>query len=182
MKFTKLSLLLTILILTSCSSLRVTSDYDTEVDFDKYKTFAFYKKGIDKADISDLDKKRILIAIENQSISKGLRKSKDPDILVSIFTKSRERVNVNNTANWGFGWSWRWGGLNPWMYGNLNNVNINQYTEGTLFIDILDTESNSLVWQGIGSGAMRMKNVEKKKERIKEFVRGILDKYPPLKE
>ena len=67
----KLFFLLCIGILTSCSSVKVISDYDTKVDFSSYKTFAFYKKGIDKASVSDLDKKRIMRAIENELIKKG---------------------------------------------------------------------------------------------------------------
>ncbi len=63
MKYTKLLLLILILGIFSCSTVRVTTDYDAKTDFTSYKTFAFYKKGIDKAKISDLDKRRILKAI-----------------------------------------------------------------------------------------------------------------------
>jgi len=66
MKMFKLFVLLCIGILTSCSSVKVISDYDTKVDFSSCKTFAFYKKGIDKASVSDLDKKRIMRAIEKE--------------------------------------------------------------------------------------------------------------------
>ncbi|MEL6989789.1 MAG: DUF4136 domain-containing protein, partial [Bacteroidota bacterium] len=52
-----------ILLLASCSTVRVSSDYDQDVNFNEYNTYAFYKPGIDKAEISDLDKKRILRAI-----------------------------------------------------------------------------------------------------------------------
>mgnify|MGYP000574941177 CR=1 FL=1 len=45
-------------ILLSCSSVKVFTDYDSKADFTKYKTYAFYKPEIDKAKISDLDKKR----------------------------------------------------------------------------------------------------------------------------
>ena len=174
MKIYKLFILVCIGILTSCSSIKVVSDYDTKVDFSTYKTFAFYKKGIDKASVSDLDKKRIMRAIENELNKKGLVKSTNPDILVSIFTKSREKVNVtDNNFGYGFGW-----GYNPWFFGSTN-LNINQYTEGTLFIDFIDKNKNELVWQGIGSGAMKMTNIDKKEERINEFVNKIILAYPP---
>ena len=65
---------LCVIILTSCSTIKVVSDYDTNVDFSTYNTFAFYKKGIDKASVSDLDKKRIMRAIENELIKKGFTK------------------------------------------------------------------------------------------------------------
>ena len=62
MKAIKLLPLVLLFLVASCSSVRVTSDYDTSTDFSQYKTFAFYKKGIDKVEISDLDKRRILKA------------------------------------------------------------------------------------------------------------------------
>ena len=174
MKILKLLFLLCLVMLTSCSSVRVVTDYDTKVDFTSYKTFAFYKKGIDKASVSDLDKKRIMRAVEAELVAKGFSKSTNPDILISIFTKSREQVNVSDN-NIGIGWGW---GYNPWFYGRTN-ININQYTEGTLFIDFIDKNTNELIWQGIGSGAMKMSNIEKKEERINEFVYEIISTYPP---
>ena len=174
MKIYKLFILLCLGILTSCSSVKVVSDYDTKVDFSTYKTFAFYKKGIDKASVSDLDKKRIMRAIENELIEKGFTKSENPDLLISIFTKSREQVNVtDNNLGYGFGW-----GYNPWFFGSTN-LNINQYTEGTLFIDFIDKNKNELIRQGIGSGAMKLSNIDKKEERINEFVNKIILAYPP---
>lgn len=165
-------LLFSVVMLISCSSVKVTTDYDSKVDFSKYKTFAFYKTGIDKAEISDLDKKRILRAIETELLALGFKKSKKPDMLVSIFTKSREKVNINQ-SNFGYGFGWGW---NPWMN---RNVNVSQYTEGTLFIDFIDKKRKELVWQGIGTGALKIQNREKKEARIKEFVKEIISKFPP---
>ena len=172
-------LLLSVVLLSSCSSLKVVTDYDATVDFKKYKTFAFYKPGIDKAKISDLDKKRVLRAIESELLAQGFLKSENPDVLVSFFTKSRERVNVNqNNAGFGFGWGMGW---NPWMMNGMNNVNVSQFTEGTLFIDFIDKEKKELVWQGIGTGALRIQNREKKEARIKKFVKEIISRFPPEK-
>tara|TARA_R110002072_G_scaffold110112_4_gene237587 strand:- start:682 stop:1260 length:579 start_codon:yes stop_codon:yes gene_type:complete len=175
MKSLKLIAVILIMSLTSCATVKVVSDYDTKVNFNEYKTFAFYKKGIDKAAVSDLDKKRIMRAIEAELIAKGFTKSDNPDMLVSIFTKSRERVNITQNN---FGWGWGWGWRNSWMFGR-ENMNVNQYTEGTLFIDFIDKTKNELVWQGIGSGALKMKNPEKREERIKTFVKEIIATYPP---
>ena len=173
MKFSKLNLLPLLMVLLSCNSVRVTSDYDTKVEFKTYKTFAFYKKGIDKALVSDLDKKRIMRAIEKELVAKGYTKSSNPDILVSIFTKSRERIDINNNDNFGWGW-----GYNPW-FGRNQNIRVGQYTEGTLFIDVIDKNKNELVWQGTGSGVMKIKNPERKEEKINTFVKEILSDYPP---
>ncbi len=176
--------LFSVFFLLSCSSVDVLADYDTEVDFKNYKTYAFYKTGIDKAQISDLDKKRILKAIEAEMAARGFVKDENPQILVSIFTKEQERVDVYNYGwGWGPGWGWGWGwgpywgwGWGPGMWGPA----VSTYTEGTLFIDLIDARKKVLVWQGKGVGSLsRSKKIEKKEKRIREFVSEIMQEYPP---
>ena len=168
-------LLLLVLVATSCSSVRVASDYDKNANFSQLKTFAFYKTGIDKAEISDLDKRRILRAIESELLAKGYTKSENPDMLVSIFTKSQQRVDVYNNA-WGYG-GWGWGGFGGWGWG-WNQPSVSTRTEGTLYIDLIDAKKKELVWQGMGTGDLSQ-NMERKEERIKEFVTKVMEKYPP---
>lgn len=184
MKILKLLPLMLIFLATSCVSVRVSSDYDKKVDFNQFKTFAFYKKGIDKVDISDLDKRRILRAIESELTAKGFTKSESPDLLVNIFTKSREKINVydNNYYGW---YPWYYGGFGPYGigFGPSAYNQVTKSTEGTLFIDLIDANKKELAWQGIGTGALTSsKDVIKKEERIKEFVNQIMAKYPPIAE
>ena len=171
MKFFSLLSLVLIITLSSCSSVRVASDYDKQTNFNNYRSYAFYKPGVDKAEISDLDKKRILRAIEADMSAEGFTKSQNPDILVSIFTKTKENVNIyQNNFGYGYGWS-------PWYWGNNFN-SVSTTTEGTLYIDLIDAYKNELIWQGIGTAALTTK-VEKKQEKMNKIVTAILDKYPP---
>ena len=148
MKTIKFLPLFVVFILASCSSVRVNSDYDKNASFDSYKTYAYQKNGIDKVEISDLDKKRILRSIDEAMAAKGFTKSENPDVLINFFTKEREQVDVTQySAGWGYGWGWGW---NPWIWGGRTSVN--QYTEGTLTIDVTDAKKKELIWQGQGSG------------------------------
>jgi len=168
--------LLLLFVLGSCSSVSVNADYDKKVDFTVYKTFAFHKTAIDKVEISDLDKKRVLYSIDEAMTAKGFTKSDTPDLLIAFFTKEREQVNVNQyNAGWGYGWGYGW---NPYLWGG--NTSISRYTEGTLYIDIIDAKKKELIWQGEGAGALT-KDTNKKDEKIKEFVSKILEQYPPKK-
>ena len=159
-----------VFILTGCSSVYVNTDYDKRANFSQYKTFAYLKSGIDKAEISDLDKRRILYALDEALASKGFTKSENADILISFFTKERERVDYYNNWGWNMGWNPRWGGFNYSM--PITS------TEGTLIIDVIDAKTKELIWQGKGSGYLTQ-DVERKEARIKEFVSKILEKYPP---
>ena len=170
---------LTLFSFTSCNSVRVAADYDRSVTFETYQSFAFFKEGIDKVEISDLDKRRILRAIESEMLAKGFVKSETPDLLINIFTKERQEVNVYNQNfgmnGWGWGWGWGWGPMMGW-----NQTNVSNSSRGTLYIDLIDAQKNELVWQGIGEGYLSSR-MEKKEERILEFVTAIMGKYPPEK-
>jgi hypothetical protein len=165
--------LLLVFIMSSCCSVRVNSDYDKTVNFANYKTFAFYKTGIDKVEISDLDKKRILRSIDETMTAKGFTKSETPDLWINISTKSEKNVNVNQFYagygyGWGLGWSPYWGG----------STSAYTTTEGILTIDLIDAKKKELIWQGEGTGTLT-KDTEKKDENIKQFVTQILAQYPP---
>lgn len=181
-----LPLLALLIVVSSCSSIKVAADYDKNANFTEYKSFAFFKTGIDKAEISDLDKRRILRAIETELLAKGFIKSENPDLLISLFTKSQQRVDVYNNAwgmggwGWGgFGPGWGWGGFGPgWGMGFNQQPNVSTSIQGHLYIDLIDADKKELVWQGMGTGYLS-KKIEKKEERIKEFVTEIMTKYPP---
>ena len=174
MKTIKFLPVLLLFILGACSSVRVASDYDKNVDFNQFKTYAFYKNGIDKVEISDLDKKRILRSIDEVMASKGFTKSDTPDLLVNIFTKAREQVNVNQfNSGWGYGWGMGW---NPYMWGG--NTYVTRNTEGTLYIDLIDAKKKEMIWQGEGVGYLTQ-NTDRKDEVIKNFVTKVLEQYPP---
>lgn len=177
MKLLKPLFILLLLSAVSCVSVKVTSDFDTKTDFSKFKTFAFYKTGIDKVELSDLDKRRILHAIEDQLLAKSMTKSENPDILVSIFTKSKETVNVYDNSYYGwYPWYYSSG-----FYGRGMYDNVTKSTEGTLFIDIIDASKKELAWQGVGVGLLNFTDDKvKKDDRIKEFVLEIMKKYPPI--
>lgn len=158
--------------ITSCSSVKVATDYDKQIDFSTYDSFAFYKPGIDAASISDLDKKRILRAIERELVAKGMVKTTNPDLLVSIFTETKENINIYQN-NFGYGWGW-----NPYYWGPGGYNTVSSNIEGTLYIDLIDAKKNELVWQGLGTGILSL-DMDKKEEKINKIVNKIMEKYPP---
>lgn len=185
MKILKLIPLLFLFLTASCSSVSVSSDYEKSTDFSVYKTYAFYKKGIDKVEISDLDKRRILRAIEAEMNAKGFVKSENPDLLVNIFTKSREKIDVYNNSYYGwypwyYGYGYGYGGFGMGGGYGFGYNNVSTSTEGTLFIDLIDANKKELAWQGIGTGILSYSSsIEKKEARINEFVSKIMTAYPP---
>ena len=163
------SLFSIIFVLYSCSSVKVFSDYDSAVDFNKYSTFAFSKQEIEKINISDIDKKRILKSIEEIMKSKGYSFSSNPDLIINISTKSREDIYINQTYN-SFNYGW---------YGFPYDQNYRPYTRttGLLYIDIIDSKNGSLIWNASGSGSLYSGKLSRD-ELISNFVNKVLESYP----
>ena len=159
------------LFLFSCSSVYVISDHDASIDFKSYKTFAYLKSGIDKAEISDLDKRRILKSIDLELESKGLNKSKKPDLLITFSTNAKEKIYINTDylySNWHY---------NPYFFGPMRSFPINQI-EGTLYINLIDSKTKKLIWQGKGRGGLS-DYIKNRDEKIGAFVSEILNNFPP---
>ncbi|RDC56469.1 DUF4136 domain-containing protein [Pedobacter chinensis] len=180
---TLLMLCTIILALSGCSSLRTASDYDKNVDFSGYKTYNFYDKGIARVRLNNLDKRRLMAAVEAEMNAKGFTKSDKPDLLVNLVVVAREKTDVYGPAyyggwgwGWGAGWGWRGGWGSPFWGGGPGYVN--QYIEGTIIIDFLDPAKKILFWHGRGSG-FNLDNLNKREERLYTGVREILAQYPP---
>ena len=160
-------------ILVSCGSVRVASDYDSEADFSQYKTFAFYKSGIDKVEISDIDKKRILKSIQSKLLNKGMTINENPDILINIATKSSENIYIDNNF------------YNPYYtgwypnYGRGHRQVAYSTSQGALYIDLIDTKTKQLIWQGKGTGFLSSSKRTNRDELVSSYVTKILDVYPP---
>ena len=164
-------------ILTSCNSIRVSSDYNEEIYFTEFKTYAFSKSGIDKVEINDIDKKRILRAIDVELYNKGYRKSSiEPDFLINFFTKTNKKIDYYPSNNY-YGYAVPYGGMGH--YASSWYLNSFSYNEGVLFIDIIDRNKNELVWQGIGKGYIYNDKPDNKNEKIKAMVNKILLQFPP---
>ena len=170
-------LFLFISVLFSCNTIRVSSDFNKNTDFSKLKTYAFSKNGIDKVKINDIDKKRILRAIDVELYNKGFRKSSiDPDFTINFFTETNQKVNYYPSSNY-YGSAVPYGGMGH--YASSWYLNSFKYNEGVLFIDIVDNKKNELIWQGIGKGYIYNDKPEKKSEKINEMVGKILLQFPP---
>lgn len=165
-----------ILLLSSCTTVRVATDYDRNVSFDQYKSFAFHQKGLDELKMNDLDKRRVVKAISNQLTQKGLSAANNEntaDLIINISAKKNTRIDVDTHP-----WYNPWWGFGPY-WGNYDN-RIREYKEGTLILDFVDAQNNMLVWQGIGEG-LNVSDLENKAERIPKAIEEILSEYPPKK-
>lgn len=164
----------------ACSSVTVSSDFDRDANFANYKTFAFTQEA-QQLPVGDINRKRIMDAVTSEMALKGFSLSDQPDVLIDLKIRAQQKEQATATTNspygYGAGYGYRWGGGF-----STTTINVEQYVEGTLFIDMIDNEKKQLVWQGRGTRTLdEDASSEKRDANIKNAVKMIFTKYPPKK-
>lgn len=161
---------------TSCSPFKVRSDYSATANFTNYKT---YLLRTDDLKLNDLDKDRVLNELSKQLQSKSLTSGQNPDLIVNVKASHKKVQDITTSMGGGMGWGWG----HPWGWGGgfgMGNTWTNNYNSGTIIIDIVDTKTQKLVWQGIGSG-LSVDSPKSKQKQIPQIVADIMANYPPKK-
>ena len=181
-KFETMKKLLILFLATTtmaCSSLKIAVDYDKQIDFSTYKTYN-YAEGELLTNVGQLDRDRIIKAIENEMSQKGFTKSDNPDILLDLHVKTKEQMQATATTTgsaYGYGYG-RFG------YGggfSTTQISYDDYTVGTLIINLVENSSQNIVWQGTGSKTLAENaSVTKKESNINYAIQQIFSKYPPV--
>lgn len=148
-------------------------DYNASYDFSKLHTYGW-------ADIparSDADPfvvKRVAGAVEAQLMGKGYTLAAGkPDFMVATYVGRRTRIQVTD-----FGY--RYGPRAGW-YGP-GGLDVYEYEEGSLVVDVVDYRTKDLVWRGTATGTVDPgASPEKKTKTINEAVAKIFKDFPPPK-
>lgn len=162
----------------SCSSLKIGSDFDSQNDFTRYKTYNFTPESLNLG-INSLNRDRLLRAIETEMAAKGFSKAENPDVLIDLHVKAEQKVDATatTTPTYGYGRPWRYG------YGggfSTTQINYNEYIEGALFVNMVDAASEKMVWQGRATNTIdEDATPEKREKNINYAVKQVFTKYPP---
>lgn len=177
----KLLFIVWVLSLTSCSSVKVSYDYDKQASFTNYKTYAFTEEAM-KLPFDDLNRDRVIRAVETELTAKGFSKSENPDVLIDINIKAQKRTEATATNNGGYG---GYGYRGRYGYGggfSTTQISYNDYIDGTMFINMVDKSTEKIVWQGRGTKTIdEDASADKREKNINYAVKQIFTKYPPGK-
>jgi len=173
--FSIYSIIITISIfLISCSSITVNQDYDPAFDFSKLKTYGFIPIPAD-AGIDQLSADKLDAAIKNELNAKGYTIAEKPDFGIALMFSQQTKTNIQSYG-YGYGYG-AWG--RPGMYGT-GGVDVTQYQQGTLIVDVIDMANQKLVWRGTGSGVMSdSPSVEERTQNVNNAINQILAQFPP---
>ena len=182
MKIIKLSFIVFLgVLLTNCSSIKVTSDSEKTTDFSQYKTYSFlgWQNESDKV-MNEFDKKRMRDAFREEFQKRNLKFVEEGgDMSVSLFIVISKETSVTAYTNYygggGYGRYRRYGG--GWGGSASTSYSENDYLKGTLVMDVFDEGSGDQIWQGVAVKTVEEKP-EKREKSIPYAVSALMKKFP----
>ncbi len=144
-----LSYVVALVMITGCSTLEVSVDYDESYDFSKIKTFAVDRSFQKQQNTLFID--RAANALENELQLKNYQQTSNEsaDLIFIFHLNVKEKSDVQ--ASYGLS------GYRGYRYGGMmmSTTHTYEYQEGTLIVDALDPRTQKTVWRGIGVKELR---------------------------
>lgn len=178
-------------IISACSSIKVTTDYDKTVDFTKIKTFEYYGWAAESDKLlNSLEKERIEQAFGDELRSRGMAYVESGgDVIIALFVMTQDKTQYNATTTgmgyggyYGYGPGYGWG---PGMGMSMSTTTVSEYnyTVGTLVIDMYHPGTEQLIFESIGTGTVD-DNPQTREKNVPKNIAKIMAPYPvkPIEE
>jgi hypothetical protein len=168
-------------LLSGCSTVRVTTDYDHTANFGSYRTYAL-EPAANAPSLSPSSDAALRSTLNASLAAKGIREvgmGDRPDLAVVPHAKTQQKYNVEQYTTWGYGpgvWPYYGGYYGVWYGAPYTYNTIESYTEGTLVLDFVDTARKKLAFRGVATATVG--SAESNAEKIREAVQKIVEKIP----
>ncbi|MBD1390111.1 DUF4136 domain-containing protein [Neiella sp. HB171785] len=171
------------LILTGCASTpKVDSDYAEGFNFAHLKSFHLVP--INNSTYTgqpgaSLTEQRIEQSIKSYLTNRGMTEvpADQAEILVSYHVTTQDKTQIrsyNNQFSYGRSYYNR-----AWGYGWGNDIDVRQFTEGQLLIDLVNPATNNVVWRGIGTKRLKRSTTQDERiDTINEYVNAMFMQVP----
>ena len=151
--------------------IKTSTDYDHNVNFSRYRSFAIMKGNSSGNPLTD---QRAMAAVASVLASRGWKEAPAGEaqttVVVHAATKTKHTYETFYDG-WG-GWRWRWGSFGP------TQTFVNDYKVGTLVVDIFDAKTKEAIWHGFASDALSH-NASANAKATEQAVEKMFNTFPP---
>jgi hypothetical protein len=172
------------LLLTACASTPNTfANSAPDVDFSQYKTFGYFPTlSTDKAQYESLVSSFLKVAVAQQFDARGLTHDEEnPQLRVNFYINTQEKIKSRSVPSAGGYYGYRDPFYDPWGgygMGVSYETRVEQYTEGTLNIDVVDAATKKLVWEGAIAGRLSDKDIRNMEQTVDQAVAAVMKGFP----
>lgn len=160
-------------VLFSCGAPVAVYDYDQNVTFQNFKTYAYFPDL--QSGLSQLDEGRLKSSLSKALQMEGLMAAEDPDIYINIYIEEYQQSS-RNTLGVGVGGSGRNVGVG--VSGGIPLGGPDTYLK--LTFDFIEVANDALIWQAIVEDRFNLNaNPEQRGVWFDKVVKKALEGYPP---
>jgi len=173
--------LLFVLLWALATDAKMATDFNPDLDFSKYKTFA-YIGGVESLVRMQLNPEllnnRMHRAVVRELTAKGLREvepEENPDLVVRYWVEAESNAQVTGSAHWGV-WGSYYYGYWTVMYTTMSTPVTHQ---GLLGIELIDTKARDLAWRLFVSEKIIHNDPDKIWKTADKYIIKAFKSYPP---
>jgi hypothetical protein len=169
--------------MTGCASgPTIRSNADPSVDFTRFQTFNFMQPlSTDREGYQTFISRDLIAAAERELVGHGLKRTEtSPDLLVNFSANLDQRLRVTQTPQSSVGafGTHRRGFYNTWP---SYRTDVQQYTNGTLAVDVIDASRMQLVWEGVAVHRITQSRADNIGPVIDQAMQEIFAQFPARK-
>ena len=166
----------------------VRTDFDPSANFHAYRTYSWVDTAVPQG-MNPLMFARVRASIDQALAARGYTQASPGDFAISFTIGERDRLQVYDYGGPFYpGWGWGgccgwggWGGGGGWGFGGwgypYSSIDVDQYTERSVVIDIYDARSRRPIWHGVGTDREYRDKVDYAK--LDRAVVAALAQFPP---
>lgn len=164
----------------------VAPEINVESDF---QTFSFFPElSTDRAGLHTILSRQLVASTRREMEVRGFSYVDNPaeaDLLINFHTDVAEQFRVRGTTQHWHGntfWNHRRGFYDPWpghrRWPTHSTVSVDQYSEGSLNIDVVDADTNMLVWEGVATKRLTQRTLNDLGPAIDNAVHLMFQRFP----
>jgi len=176
-----ITVLLFVLLCTTAANAKMAVDFNPNLDFSRYKTFA-YLGGVESLVRLQLNPEllnnRMHRAVVRELTAKGLREvqpEENPDLVVRYWVEAEANAQVTGTAHWGV-WGSYYYGYWTVMYTTMSTPVTHK---GLLGIELIDARARDLAWRLFVSEKIIHNDPDKIWKTADKNILKAFKSYPP---
>ena len=175
----------------------IRTDSAPGVDLRDFQTFSFFSPlSTDRAGFHSLVSQQLMFSTRREMEVRGFQFTPNPaeaDVLINFHTHLAEQIRVRSVPDPWTGpsyWHHRRGFYDPWrghgrwpshnQWPSQSRVDVDQFTEGRLSVDMIDRRQNMLVWEGVASQRLTQRTLNELGPALDDAIHEMFRMFPVL--
>jgi hypothetical protein len=175
----------TVLLLAACATgPRIDTRQAPDADYSRYETFSYVSPlGTDRAGYASIISQQLVFSTRREMELRNFEYVENPeeaDLLLNFNAQLSERIRTFDVVDPTFGptfWDYRYGMYSPWP-AYQRSTSIEQFTEGTVVIDLIDADAERMIWEGTATGRVTERTRRDAAEELDKAVKSIFERFP----